>query len=155
MEERMTINTTKIVHEYLVAWNTHDSEKLLSFFTDDCIYEDVALGRLERGKEQVGSLLKSIFVDVPDFKMEVKSAFGSGDWGAGEWIMTGTFVHSSVPTVPATGKSFAVRGATILELRYGKISRNTDYIDLPTFLRQIGVMTRDSMIPDPRYTQLS
>jgi steroid delta-isomerase-like uncharacterized protein len=136
-----------------VAWNSRDFEKLLSFFTDDCVYEDVALGRLERGKEQVGSLIRSIFIDVPDFKMEVKSAFGSGDWGAGEWIMTGTYVHSSVPTVPATGKSFAVRGATILELRYGKISRNTDYIDLPTFLRQIGAIARDPSIPNPKDTQ--
>jgi steroid delta-isomerase-like uncharacterized protein len=136
LEERMTVDATGIVEMYLEAWNSHDSDLLLSFFTDDCVYEDVALGRLERGKDKVRTLIRSIFVDVAEFRMEPKSAFGVGDWGATEWIMTGRFVHSSIASVPASGKRFAVRGATILELSNGKIRRNSDYLDLPSFVRQ-------------------
>lgn len=134
----MTADSTRLVKEYLAAWNAHDSEALLSLFTEDCVYEDVALGRLEQGKDSVRALVQSVFVDLADFRMDVKSAFGVGDWAATEWTMTGAFVHSSVPGLASTGKSFAVRGATILQLRNGRIYRNTDYIDLNSFLRQTG-----------------
>lgn len=139
----MATDSTEIVKQYLAAWNSHDAEALLALFADDCVYEDVALGRLEHGKERVGALIKSVFVDLANFRMEVKSAFGTGDWGATEWTMTGTFVHSSVPSLAATGKSFAVRGATVLELRNGKIRRNSDYLDVPAFLRQTGARATD------------
>ena len=139
----MATDSTEIVKQYLAAWNAHDSEALLALFTDDCVYEDVALGRLEQGKERVRFLVESVFVDLADFRMEVRSAFGAGDWGATEWVMTGRFVHSTVPGLAASGKSFAVRGATILELRDGKILRNSDYIDLPAFLRQTGARATD------------
>ncbi|NLE94423.1 MAG: SnoaL-like domain-containing protein [Dehalococcoidia bacterium] len=134
----MAIDSTSLVKEYLAAWNAHDSETLVSLFTDDCVYEDVALNRLEQGKESVRSLLESVFTDLADFKMDATSAFGIGDWGATEWTMTGAFVHSSVPRLEPTGKRFSVRGATILQLRGGKIVRNSDYIDLDAFLRQTG-----------------
>ena len=39
-----------------------------------------------------------------------------------------------------TGKSFSVRGASVLELQGSKGRRNTDYYDSADFLRQIGVM---------------
>lgn len=137
----MSIDAAGVVQEYLAAWNAHDSEALLALFADDCVYEDVALGRLEHGKERVGSLIKSVFADLADFRMDVTSAFGAGDWGATEWTMTGTFVHSTVPGLAATGRSFSVRGATILQLRDGKIRRNSDYLDVPSFLRQTGAKT--------------
>jgi steroid delta-isomerase-like uncharacterized protein len=53
--------------------------------------------------------------------------------------MTGTLSGNS-PELPATGKSFSVRGATIAQLKNGKIQRNADYWDLATFLRQVGLM---------------
>ncbi len=145
----MATDSTEIVKQYLAAWNAHDSEALLALFADDCVYEDVALGRLEQGKEHVRSLIESVFVDLADFRMEVKSAFGAGDWGATEWTMTGTFVHSSVPALAATGQSFAVRGATVLELRNGKIRRNSDYLDVPAFLRQTGARATDRGTDSP------
>lgn len=134
----MAADSTGLVQEYLAAWNAHDAEALMSLFTDDCIYEDVALGRLEQGKERVRALVRSVFADLADFKMEATAAFGIADWAAAEWTMTGAFVHSSVPGLEPTGKRFSVRGATILQLRNGKIVRNSDYIDLDAFLRQTG-----------------
>ena len=134
----MATDANRVVREYLAAWNRHDVEALTALFTDDCVYEDVALGRLEQGKERVRALVESVFVDLADFRMEAASAFGVGDWAATEWTMTGRFVHSTVPGLAATGRSFAVRGATILALRDGRIRRNSDYLDVPSFLRQTG-----------------
>jgi len=134
----MSTDAAELVREYLAAWNAHNVEGLMALFADDCVYEDVALGRLEQGRERVRALVESVFVDIADFKMEAGSAIGLGDWAATEWTMTGRFVHSTVPGLAATGRSFAVRGATILELRDGRIRRNSDYLDVPSFLRQTG-----------------
>ncbi len=40
----------------------------------------------------------------------------------------------------ATNKSCAIRGSTISELQGDKIRRNSDYWDMVTFLKQVGVM---------------
>jgi steroid delta-isomerase-like uncharacterized protein len=137
----MGIETAKMLENYFAAWNSHDVERILSFFTDDCLYEDVALKRIVRGKTELRALLESVFVDIAGFKMEIKLVFSAGNWGASEWTMSGRFVHSSDPLLIATGKSFLIRGATVFELSDPKISRNTDYLDLTSFLRQVGLMS--------------
>lgn len=129
---------TGILKDYFTAWNSQDVERILSFFTEDCLYEDVSLKRITRGKTELRALLESVFADITAFKMEIKSVFSTGKWGGSEWTMSGRFIHSSDPSLMATGKSFIVRGATIFELSNGKISRNTDYLDLTGFLKQVG-----------------
>jgi steroid delta-isomerase-like uncharacterized protein len=132
----------KMLGEYMLAWNSHDVDKILSFFTDDGIYEDVALGIVKHGKKEIVEFTNSMLLDSPDVKFELKSVFGTGDWVGSEWVMSATFVHSSIPTMPATGKTFSIRCASILQLRKGKISRETDYYNLATLLQQIGLMPR-------------
>ena len=137
----MGIEMAKMLENYFIAWNSHDVERILSFFTEDCLYEDVALKRIVRGKTELRALLESVFADIAGFKMEIKSVFSAGSWGASEWTMSGRFVHSNDPMLTATGNSFLVRGATVFELSDRKISRNTDYLDLTGFLRQVGLMS--------------
>ena len=137
----MGVKMTRMLEDYFAAWNSQDVERILSFFTDDCLYEDVALKRIVRGKAELQALLESVFTDIAGLKMDIKSVFSSGNWVASEWTMSGRFVHSSDPLLTATGKSFLVRGATVFELSNGKISRNTDYLDLTGFLRQVGLMS--------------
>ena len=135
----MATATEKTMIDYLAAWNSHDVEKIASFFTDDGVYEDVAIGAVNRGEEELKAFISSTFTFFPDWKAEVKSRFGTGDWSAREWIMSGTH-GGDLPGLPATGKKFSVRGASISELHEGKIRRNTDYWNLASFLQQIGVM---------------
>ena len=123
----MATDLEKMMNDYFAAWNAHDVERILSFFTDDIVYEDVAIGKICRGKKEVKDFISSAFVNFPDFKIEVKSSFNTSDRGAAEGVMSGTFAHSSTPGVSATGKRFSVRGASITEFREGKISRNSDY----------------------------
>lgn len=136
----MATDAEKMMKDYLKAWNSHDINKILSFFTDDCVYEDAALGAVNHGKKELGAFANSVFTDMPDFKLEIKSAFVAGDWAGSEWVMIGTHAHSSFAKIPATGKHFSVRGASITELRQGKISRNTDYWNMATFMQQVGLM---------------
>lgn len=86
-----------------------------------------------------GFIAQACFDAIPDFKLDVTSIIASGDLLAFEWVMNGTLTGSS-PDLPATGKKFSVQGSTIIQLKDGKIQRNTDYWDLATFLRQVDLM---------------
>ena len=126
--------------EYKSAWNTHDVNKLIAFFTDDGIYDDVAQGTIYRCKKEVTDYLSSMFVNMPDLKVEFRSIFRDGDWMGIEVIMSGTFAHSSTPGMKATGKTFSVRGATVIQLRGGQIIRKSYYMNMAAFLQQVGLM---------------
>jgi len=135
----MVTDVEKVFDDYNAAWNSHDVERIVSLFTDDGVHEDIAIGAVSRGKEELKSFIGTTFVFFPDFKAEVTSRFGAGDWSAREWVMTGT-QKGDMPGLPATGKSFSLRGASITELKEGKIRRNTDYWNLASLLQQLGVM---------------
>jgi hypothetical protein len=49
--------------------------------------------------------------------------------------------------MPAAGKRFSsIRGSTILELKAGKIIRESDYWDAGTFMKQVGCCRRQREI---------
>lgn len=129
----------RMLEDWAAAWSHHDVETLLSLCTDDCVYEDVTMGAVNRGKAEVRSFAKSVFAAFPDFEIRLMSGFTAGNWAGAEWTMSGTH-KGDLRGLPATGKSFAVRGSTICELKSGRIKRSSDYWDMVTFLRQTGRM---------------
>jgi len=135
----MAKDIKKMMEDYILAWHSHDVNKIVSFFTDDCIFEDVALETAHRGKKEVTAFVSMLLIDFPDINFELKSVFGAGDWACMEWVWSGTHTHSSVPTIPVTGKTFSVREACVFQLRDGKFSRQSDYCNMTTFLEQVGL----------------
>lgn len=121
------------------AWSSHDTMKILSYFTDNCVYEDLAFGVVNHGKGSLRNFIYVMFAAFPDLNIEIKSFSLSGDWYGSEWIISGTH-KGDLPNMPATGKKFSIRGATIGELKEGKIKRSSNYYDRMTFQDQIGVM---------------
>ena len=135
----MSTDMAKTSQDYLATWNSHDWEKISPFFTDDCIYEDIAVGKVCHGKQELKAYFDDMLVWSADFRIESKSFFTIGNWIASEWVMTGTHT-GDVPRMKATGKEYSIRGASVSELREGKISRNTDYWNLASFLQQVGLL---------------
>ena len=120
------------------AWNAHDVEKIATFYTDDCFKEDIAVGKATRGKEEMKALVAGAFAAIPDMEIELVTLFHCGDWAGTEWIMSGSY-SSDYPGFPqAAGRHFSVRGASIMELRDGRISRISDYWNFASFLQQVG-----------------
>jgi steroid delta-isomerase-like uncharacterized protein len=135
----MSAEVPKLFQDLITAWESHHPAAVTALFTDDCMYEDVALGAINRGKAELEAFTSEVFATFPDFKLEYKAGFVADGWASWEWVMSGTHQGNS-PGLPATGKPFSVRGASILELHEGKIRRNSDYWDMATFLRQVGLM---------------
>jgi ketosteroid isomerase-like protein len=99
------------------AWSSGDAEKIASFFTEDCIFEDVCNPALYRGQEALKTLAREVFSAIPDLKLHVTSFFSQGNRVGVEWVETGM----------RAGKRFTLRGASMAELRGDKFSRETMY----------------------------
>ena len=135
-----TVAMERVLEEWATAWSSHDTETLLALFTDDCIYEDVTFGVVNRGREALRAFAQGVFAAVPDFKIALTARFVAGNWAAMEWVMSGTH-NGDFPGMPATGKRFsAIRGATICELQGGKIQRCSDYWDAATLMKQVDLL---------------
>ena len=125
---------------YLDAWNAHDSAAVASHMADDAIYEDVALGRVLHGPSEIASFVREATRSSSDFRFESVSLFAAGSDYANEWVMLGTN-DRGLPGVPATGRSFRVRGASIGRLDAGgRIVENRDYYNLAELLTQLGIL---------------
>lgn len=135
-----TTDVEVVLDGWATAWSSHDAERVLALFTDDCVYEDVTFGVVTRGREELRAFVNGAFAAVPDFTFRLTSRFVAGQWAGMEWVMSGTH-EGDFPGLPATGKRFSsIRGATIVELRGSKIRRNADYWDAATFMKQVGLL---------------
>jgi steroid delta-isomerase-like uncharacterized protein len=133
----------QVADRWAAAWSAQDMDRvaaaLASVVTDDCLYEDVTLAAVNHGKEELQAFGRLFVGGVPDFKVEVTKQFAADDLLGVEWTMSGTHRHD-LPNMPATGRRFEVRGASVFELEGDRIKRCRDYWDMATLLTQLGLM---------------
>ena len=135
----MLIATRNLLDRYLDAWNAHDPAGVARHMADGAIYEDVALGRVLHGPSEIAKFVEKATRSSSDFRFEVVSVLTAGSDYANEWVMLGTN-DRALPGVPATGRSFRVRGASVGRLdSSGLIVENRDYYNLAELLTQLGV----------------
>lgn len=71
----MSTDIAKFSKDHIAAWNSHDWEKLSSFLTDDCIYEDISQSKVCHGKKELKSFFDDMLVWSADFNIEFKTFF--------------------------------------------------------------------------------
>lgn len=107
---------------FLESFNRHDLDAIMSFFTDDCVFDfprgSVPAGTRAEGKEAVRALLATRFAGLPDVHYGDDRHFIAGERGASEWLLTGT---------TAAGQRIEVRGCDLFEFRGDKIVRKDSY----------------------------
>jgi len=124
---------------YLDAWNAHDPAAVARHMADGAVYEDVALGRVLHGPSEIAKFVEEATRSSSNFRFEVVSLISTGSDYANEWVMLGTN-DRALPGVPATGRSFRVRGASVGKLdSSGLIVENRDYYNLAELLTQLGI----------------
>lgn len=128
----------RLLEAEFVGWSNH-MDQLLAVFTEDVVYEDVAMGVVNHGKEQFKGFANLFFTAFPDIKFSVDSIHVSGDWVTVEWTVNCT-QDGDLPGLPATHKRVSLRGMSLAQLDGGKIKRQLDYWNEATMLRQIGVL---------------
>jgi ketosteroid isomerase-like protein len=85
-----------VLHQVLDAFNRHDLEAIMSFFSDDCVFESPRggdrWGRRFVGKEEVRQGLAARFEGIPDVHYGDDGHFVRGNRGVSEWTISGTTV---------------------------------------------------------------
>jgi uncharacterized protein (TIGR02246 family) len=81
--------TAERLAEALEAWNTHDPDRVLAYFADDCSYHasfgPELLGRSYAGRDAVREGVRLFFERYPEGRFEGTEVFVAGDRGAAEW----------------------------------------------------------------------
>ncbi len=114
--------TTAVLEEFLAAFNAHDVDAIMGFFTEDCVFEmprgPAPGGRRLVGKGAVREGIRSRFEGIPDIRYEDDRHSVCGDRGVSEWTIRGT---------QRTGEPIEVRGCDLFEFSGGLISRKDSY----------------------------
>lgn len=107
---------------FLDAFNAHDVDAIMEFFTDDCVFDmprgPAPGGRRLVGKEQVRAGIQSRFDGIPDVQYVDDRHFVCGDRGVSEWTIRGT---------QASGERIEVRGCDLFEFADGRIRRKDSF----------------------------
>ena len=116
--------TTETLQQILDAFNRHDLDAIMEFFSDDCSFDfprgPEYFGQRFMGKVQVRDALAGRFKGIPDVHYGDDRHWISADGKAGvsEWTLTGT---------TTSGISVKVRGCDLWEFRNGKVTRKNSY----------------------------
>lgn len=104
------------------AWNRHDIEALMSFMTDDCIFEASAgpdiCGTRYIGREAVRASFAEVWMTFPDAQWGNARHCVCGDRGVSEWTFTGS---------RGDGTRVEVHGCDLFTFRNGKIALKNSY----------------------------
>ena len=114
--------TVEFLQAFADAWNRHDVDDLMSFMTENCVFESSAgedvCGTRYEGSEAVRKGYSKSWEDFPDAQWNDARHFVIGDRGVSEWVFTGT---------KADGKRSEVAGCDIFTFQDGKIVVKNSY----------------------------
>jgi steroid delta-isomerase-like uncharacterized protein len=113
----------RLLVEHTDAWNSHDLDRLMRLFADDCVFEASAgpdsHGRRFEGRAYVTAAFAEVLESMPDANWGDGRHFViADDYGVSEWRLTGTRVD---------GTCVDVLGCDFLTVRRGKIVRKNSF----------------------------
>jgi steroid delta-isomerase-like uncharacterized protein len=133
-----SIKNDAVVRSFIESWNNHDINKMISLFSEKCVYEVIPDGGKFLSKQEIAAYASSTFSGIPDTKMILVNVVTNDSTGVAEWIWKGTnTVGWPDLGIPATNKAFEVRGLSIMQIRDGLIAYNKDYWDWNTFIKGV------------------
>jgi steroid delta-isomerase-like uncharacterized protein len=122
MPNVITQVTTDMLQAFADAWNRHDVDALMSFMTDDCVFEASAgpdvCGTLYEGRKAVRAGFSEVWATFPDAHWGNARHFVCGNRGVSEWVFTGT---------RADGTRVEVNGCDVFTFRDDKIAVKNSY----------------------------
>ena len=86
--------TTEMLQAFADAFNRHDLDAVMSFMTEDCVFESSAgpdvYGTRYAGREAARGGFAEVLRNFPDAKWGNARHFVQGERGVSEWTFTGT-----------------------------------------------------------------
>lgn len=128
--------TEKLIKGYVEAIALGDLERVFAFYDDDIVYEDLAVNQTYRGLKATKAFY-TVSMSALAVRWHVNEIVATEESYALAWVMTGQHVKD-LPGMPATNRTFEVPGASVGEVRDGKITHNRDFWNHYALLEQLG-----------------
>lgn len=135
----MNQQNVELIQSMEDAWCEKDIPRLQSLFTEDCVYEDMALGAVNHGRSGIVKFAGEVYGTFPDFQVRFVKKIAVDDAGASEWVIEGTW-SGPFEGRDCTGKKIRFTGLSWYEFRDGKISMVKDCWDYTVFIKAFGVL---------------
>lgn len=135
----MTTDLTLFADNINQAWNSHDMEYVLSFYSPEYVGEDVGQASPQLGHTGLRARLELIWNAFPDLRFQIVSTLVEGDRLAIIWVGEGTH-QGTIMNIPPTGHRVEARGVSIIEVQDGLVVRGQYIWDLAGMLRHMGLL---------------
>jgi steroid delta-isomerase-like uncharacterized protein len=135
--------TATIVDRWSNAFNSHDAAGYVACYTEDAVFKDIALHRTFNGREELFDFFTEWDGGSPDSRVDVDRVLPTDSGFVVTWTGRGTLSgdFSHLPPTAVRGSRIELPAVSILEITpEGLISSHTDYYDLFSLLKQIGVI---------------
>ena len=110
------------LRDLVAAFNAHDLDRIMEFFTDDCVLEAPRgaepWGTRYSGKAAVREGFAARFAGIPDVHYGEDEHWAWGDHAVSRWLLTGT---------STSGEKVRVHGCDLFDLEDGRIRRKDSY----------------------------
>ena len=120
--------------------NTHVAASVASWFSENAVQRQVAVGTAARGRNAIREAMQAFFIGFPDCHLQVSDLFSTQDRMCVQCIMTGTH-EGEFLSIPPTGRR--IECELCLVFRFGAdglVDEEVIYQDSATMLRQLGVL---------------
>jgi steroid delta-isomerase-like uncharacterized protein len=129
-----------VVTGYLDALARRDPADAALYLDPEVVLEITGVG-VFRGVEEVRRFFEALFRAVPDLELVVEGTTSEADRVVAQWRRQGTFSGGPLFNgVQPTGGRLELRGCDVIEVRDGRIVRNTAYQDGIELARGLGMM---------------
>lgn len=121
------------------AWSSQDLDALTALFTEDCIYEDMALGARHYGHDGVREFATAVFTTMPDFTLRFPIRLVTPDRGSAHWTISAHW-NGPFENIDRTGYPIVFHGLSSYVFKDGRIAHNIDCWDYVSMIKSFGVL---------------
>ena len=114
---------------YIEAYNAKDVSRMLNFFADDCVFENISAGKVTvrtQGKAELEALARKSAAAFSSREQRVRTLTGGQGGLVAEIEFRGVLQADLTPELKA-GNHLDLRGVSVFEFSGGKIVRLSDY----------------------------
>ncbi len=129
----------QVARSYFDALAAHDAQAMASHWDAEGIEDLITFG-IFRGPDEVRAFFDELFAAIPDAEFTVDRVIADDHNAVVQWRMRGNFSGGSFQGLDPVGKTVTMRGCDVVEVKDGRIVRNTAYSDGLDFARQIGML---------------
>jgi ketosteroid isomerase-like protein len=133
-----------VIEQRLAATNRRDWDEWQSLHTPDAVRTAPELEQPLEGSAAMRAAIELLSTAFPDYHLELRQAFGQGEWLAlrihTTGTMTGPLVLSDGSEVPATGQPIDQEWAALVRFEADRIAEFHEFYDQLTLMLQLGVL---------------